>query len=94
MCSYAKAEGSIAKGALCSAGLLGEKHESCAFRRQFWGRQEPQEPCLWTGLVERTSFLNAAVVEVAGDFLTAALPLPPRLWMRQVKAVCCSLLGR
>lgn len=74
MCSHAKAAGSPAKVALYSTGLTGERHESCAFRRQFWGRQAPQEPCLWIGLVVRANFLNAAVAQVAGHFLALVLP--------------------
>lgn len=74
VCSHAKAEGSVAKGALCSPGLLEKECESCAFRRQFWGRQEPQKPCLCIGPVQRPSLLNAAVVKVARHFLAAAPP--------------------
>lgn len=80
VCSHAKAAGSPAKVALCSTGLTGERHESCVFRRQAWGRQEPREPCLWIGLVARTSLSSAVVVQVAGCFLVPALPLLQWFW--------------
>lgn len=64
-----------------STGLTGERHESCAFRRQFWGRQAPREPSLWIGLVVRTNFSNAVVAQVAGHFLALVLPRLQKFWI-------------